>query len=191
MTNDFLQNKTIVVTRTAEDNIIFKQKLESYGATVFEFPAIKIIGNIKDKIIINTIRNIFIYDWVLFTSAKGVSYFMKVYESLGIDIRVLQQKKIAVVGSKTAEKVKEYGLQIDFMPTKYTTEQLALEMSDIKNKKILVVRADIGSKEFISGLFNKGAQVTDIPIYKTEYLTNQDALFEDIIKQGKIDYITF
>lgn len=188
---NFFHNKCIVITRTPEDNKPFKEKLESYGAVVYELPSITITGNTKDKFIINTVRNIFTYDWIIFTSAKGVDFFMQVYKSLGIDIAVLKKKKIAAVGSKTAEKIRAYNLQVDFIPTKYTTEQLAKELTGIEGKKILLARSDIASKEFIIELTKSGASITDIPIYKTEYLGKQDEIFEKLVKEKKIHFLTF
>src|SRR5438445_391629 len=70
-------------------------------------------------------------------------------------------------------------------------EQLAKELIDIKNQKILLARSDIGSKKLVQDLQDKGARVTDMPIYKTQFIDTQDSIFEKLLETQNIDYITF
>lgn len=187
----FLQNKRIIITRPEPENKILQKKLEQYGAKIYMLPTIKIVKNILDKKSQDVIKNIEAFDWIIFTSVKGVDYFMQAVRKLNIDIEILANKKIAVVGPKTAEKIQEYNLRIDFMPTIYTTEQLGKELQEISGRKLLLARSNIASKQLVADLQHKGAFVTDIPIYKTISITTQDRVFEDLVQKGVISYITF
>lgn len=183
-----LKNKLIVVTRSESDCMFFKQQLESWGADVYTFPTIKTVGVQADALFL---QNIALSDWIIFTSAKGIDFFIDAIKQLQIDLQILKNNKIAVVGPKTAQRAKEYGLHANFIPTKYTTEQIAKELAISKNLKILLARSAIGSKKFALDLQKKGAIVIDIPIYRTEFVTAPDPKLEELLKNDSINYITF
>ena len=48
------------------------------------------------------------YDWLVFTSANGVDYFMLRLLLLGNDTRLLGELKLAVVGRATEEALLQY-----------------------------------------------------------------------------------
>lgn len=183
-----LKNKLIIVTRAEPDNILFKQQLEKYEASVYLFPTITID---KAQTLAHLLQSIVVTDWIIFTSINGVNFFITSIKDLKLDPEILKKKKIAVVGPKTAQRVKQYNLSVDFIPTQFTTEQLAKELTHIKNLKILLARSDIGSKMLVRDLEKKGALVTDIPMYTTVFTQKRDPVFENLVSTDKISYITF
>ena len=69
-------------------------------------------------------------DVLLFTSANGVDYFMKNVFASGLDARALFHTRCAVIGQKTAEKLREYGICADFMPEHSNSTNLAQELKE-------------------------------------------------------------
>ncbi|HSW97229.1 MAG TPA: uroporphyrinogen-III synthase [Candidatus Saccharimonadales bacterium] len=191
MSKASLQNKIIVVTQPEPENKTFQNNLSQEGATVYTFPTIKIMENLLDEKIDKILENIASYDWIIFTSVKGVTSFMHILEKLKINKNILRNKKIGAVGPRTAYKIQSYGLSVQFIPKTYTSEYLAKEIKDITHKKILLARSDIAPKKLIRDLERKKGIVTDIPTYKTRYITTSDLIFEKMIKTDKIDFITF
>lgn len=126
------------------------------------------------------------YQWILFTSQNAVQLFFKKMEKRKIDIRRLGKMKFAVIGSGTAEKLLEYGIQADFIPTKYTISKLAGEFAKVvrKGEHILIPRALQGSRELTDILTEYQVSYQDIPIYdvvgemtkNVEYLDSLDYL---------------
>lgn len=187
----FLANKLIVITRPQEDSVVFKKELEKYGARVYPFPTITIMDNTIDPIVQNACKKLPSYDWIIFTSTKGVEFFMEALHKMNIASTTIKSKQIAVVGPQTAKKVQSYGLPVPFIPTLYTTEQIAKELDNVQGKNILLARSHLGSKQLVHELENKGGRVTDIPIYKTDYIKKIDSLFTALVRTDKISYITF
>lgn len=56
------------------------------------------------------------FDWLILTSSNGIDYFFERLIAQGKDTRALAGVKIAVVGEKTANSLKQYSLQADFIP---------------------------------------------------------------------------
>lgn len=181
----------IINTRPEPDNKEFTKKLQYEGYSVYEFPTITTTENTQDKQVIDAIKNIASFDWIIFTSVKGVNAFIKIAKQLDVKQTTFANKNIAVVGPKTAARVKSYGLEISFTPSQFTTEHLGKDLQDITKKKILLARSDIASKQLAIDLQAKGAAVVDIPVYKTEYITNPDHGIDELLQKDEIDVITF
>ena len=181
----------IVITRPLEDQKIFSKQLEEIGLQVFLYPTIQIKKAMLTEIEKEELKNLDSFDWILFTSKNGVRYLLDTLDELGINPSLLTHKKIGVVGPRTAEELKDNDLTVDFMPSQFTTEVLAKEFPKAKAQNILLPRADIASETLTKLLIKHGAKVTNIPIYKTEYLVKPNQGFEKLLNRHKIAYITF
>lgn len=57
-------------------------------------------------------------DWLIFSSRHGVEGFFRGMMKAGADIRAFARSKVAAIGSKTAEKLEQYGMKPDLVPEK-------------------------------------------------------------------------
>jgi len=95
-----------------------------------------------------------------------VDYFERL-ETQGKDARALGGVKIAVVGEKTAQSLKQRSLQADFIPPdcsgftgKYFPEPL--------KAKVLFPRVETGGREvLVKELSAKGAEVIEVAAYQS------------------------
>jgi hydroxymethylbilane synthase len=183
--------KFVVITRPEHISINNQKQIEAIGLFTYFYPSIAIArSNLtkKDKAVLSDLES---FDWIVFTSRNGVRFFAEALDKLGIPLSLLKSKKIAAIGGKTADVVKKYGLQVDFMPNRFTTEELAKQMQNITGKKILLARAKLGTPQLTKELENKGASVVDIPIYSTTFIENNNEEFENLLKIKQIFCITF
>lgn len=86
------------------------------------------VGQIVGIPAVYTAKELAQVDVLLFTSANAVQYFMKNLFASNLDVRVLGQAKLVVIGPKTADKLAEYGLCADFMPGQYNSDALVKEL---------------------------------------------------------------
>ncbi len=180
-----LSNTRVLVTRPKDINSNFCSMLRDNGAEVIDLPTIKTVPIKNNKI--DEVFNNLDYNYIVFTSPKGVEYFfqnMKIYKK---DIRCLFNKKIAVVGKATKKSLEEKGLFIDIMPKTYCGEELAKELLKyIKaNDKILIARAKDGNKEILNILNKSKGVITDLALYETKYdkasFINFNFEYDDIV----------
>ena len=68
------------------------------------------------------------YDTLVFTSTEGVRSFFTWLLNSGKDSRAIAGKRLACIGSATAEALREFGLTADFVPSVYDGEHLGKEM---------------------------------------------------------------
>lgn len=185
------RKRFVVVTRPEKDNDILSKQLEKIGVNIFSYPTITISKNLSDKILKNYLQDVSSFDWVVFTSKNGVRYFMDALERLKIDKIQFATKRIAAVGTTTADEIKRHKLPVHFMPSKFTTNDLGHEFPQVKGKKLLLVRSILGNPEFEKILQKKGATVITIPIYKTRSINPNIKKLNLLNQKGQISCITF
>src|SRR5213596_2224843 len=100
-----LTGKTILITRAASQSADLRNRLEDLGARVIECPTIQIVPPKSWKPVDEAVRRLPTYQWLLFTSANAVAQFM---DRMGDRRPTIP---IAVVGSATAAKLNDWGLQ--------------------------------------------------------------------------------
>lgn len=109
------------------------------------------------------------FDWLIFTSVNGVRFFFQRLFAIGCDTRSLHSIKIAAIGRTTANTLNSYGITADICPQVESSAGLLEEFStiDLKQKKILLPRAQDATKELPDGLTASGAVVETLAVYKT------------------------
>ena len=126
---------------------------------------------------------------VLFTSSNGVDIFFEKIKNYDIDIRSLYNKKICVIGSGSSEALKKYGVNADFIPSKFDSKSFVEEILPKLDKKsrVLMLRAKLGNDNLPNGLKKAGIEFSDIPIYDT--IIDYRRSFELNKEIKKFDYV--
>ena len=186
-----VSQKYVVLTRPTGKNNLLKKYLEDSGFRILSYPTIIIKKSILTKTEQKKLLTLPSFDWILFTSVVGVSSFMQAVEDLKIDLQSLSNIKIGAVGPKTAEAAKKFGLSVSVMPQKFTTESLGKSLQKVAGKKFLLPRADIASEILPELLRKSGAEVIEIPDYKTSFIKKPDRKFAQMLADNQIACLTF
>ncbi len=188
-----LFGKRIVVTRARDQAVEFSQKLSELGAEVLEIPVIKRALTENKQDIVDAMLSLNSYDWLVFTSANGVTAFFDLFFRHFKDLRDLGGAKIAAVGPATAAKLHEMHLQVDIMPGEAIGKKIAEALtkhSSIENCKICLLRAEDANPDLLQALEEFGAITDDIAVYKTVAETEIAPDAEELLKEGA-DWLTF
>ena len=189
-----LFGKNIVVTRDRRGNADFAARIISEGGNPLIFDAIRIEPLTKSGEFLKAIVTLKEYDWIIFTSANGVNVFFEAVISLGGDARVFGAAKVAAIGSETAEKLSQFGIKADFVPSEFTSQQLAKQLAgfaNLKNKDVLLLRSDIASSELAELLEKTKAKVLDVPVYSVVTERSDSKWLIEKIVAGKVHWLTF
>lgn len=187
-----LAGKRVLVTRAREQAGKLAERIEELGGEVLEFPMIKIAEPLDFKVFDHVLHNLKQFHWLVFTSVNGVNAFFKRMRTLRIDIRSLSGLKLAAVGEATAEELDKLGLNVDYIPDRYTTADL---LAGLMNKvglgeRVILARADIANRELSEGLTEKRIDVVDVNVYRT---VSVPIAREEILNQitSRLDMMTF
>ena len=189
-----LFGKKIVVTRRTGQAGKFAGKLAQLGADVLEVPTIRITHPTERDAIVDAFMELNGYEWLIFTSANGVTAFFDLFFKRFQDLRDLGGARIAAVGPATAAKLRELHLQVDLTPEEYTTKKILdafKKYQDIDNVKMCLFRAEVATPDLPKALTENGAIVDDIAIYRTLPETEDPTgAAERFLAEGA-DWVTF
>jgi len=186
-----LKGKLIVLTRSTEGSAPWIKYLEERGARVYLFPAIEIAPVALTPKIKNILKNISDFDWVVFTSAAGVRALKELTATVKINIPRARAPKIAAIGVATAKAVRAAGYRVAFQPSTPSSAALAFELEPVRDRSILLLRTAIAPHDMHKVLTARGANVTELSIYKTVLRSDPDPKFEKLLARGRIDFLTF
>ena len=182
-----LFGKRILITRSKEQSFSFASKLIKAGACPISCPIVSyelVEKEVYNKNIINNLSN---YDWIFFTSQNAVKYFFEILNKNCYDSRALSKVQIAAVGHKTKQELTKYNIKADFVPKRFSFEDLINELSEkehLQNKKILHPTQVDAIHELPQ------QKITIWPIYKPIFTNELDEEIINQIKEG-IDIFTF
>ncbi|WP_227936698.1 uroporphyrinogen-III synthase [Alkalihalobacillus deserti] len=192
MSKNPLAGKTILVTRAKEQAQDLSFLISKQGGTAIEVPLIAFQA-VSSQDLESVIHNLKSYQWLIFTSANGVRFFIEELKKIRQHIQQ-GALKIAVVGTKTEQMLEYYQLKADLLPDHFVAEGLveALAKQVVRGDRVLVARGNLGRKELIDGLTEVGAVVDDLSVYETVHPPEaKDKLEQVITSLGTLDYITF
>lgn len=101
--------------------------LQKQGAIVKEIQ----VGEIVNQEKIFKAEELSHVDWMVFTSKNGVNAFFDRLFASGLDVRSLSGCKIASIGDKTSELLRDYGICADLTPREFHSDALADAMKKV------------------------------------------------------------
>ena len=163
-----LFGKRVVVTRARSQASALSSRLDALGAAVIEIPAIEICPAADYGPLDCAIAELETYDYLIFTSANGVSHFVERMDLSACDFRALRAR-ICAIGPATRAAVEALHLKVDLMGKEYVAEGLlaAFAGHDLAGKRVLLPRAAVARDLVPAELARRGAQVDVVEAYRT------------------------
>ena len=187
-----LFGRKIVVTRAADQAAELSDRLRALGADTIELPVIALDPPVDPAPLDHAIDHLADYDWLIFTSANGVRFFLDRLDRSPHDLRSLKAR-ICAIGPATRKAVEELHLKVDRMPEEYVGESLvkAFASENLAGKRILLPRAAVARDVIPVELAKLGAQVDVVEVYRNVVPPNAPSRAHEIFSSGKPDWITF
>ncbi len=166
-----LSGRRVAVTRAREQAPELSGKLTALGAEVVELPLITVTKHIEKDPLSDVMLELGGYDWIVFTSANGVRFFMEEFLRLFDDIRALGLLRFACIGDTTAAAVRGFHLKVECQPKVATAEALAEDLiatGSLDSAKVLVITGNLNRETIVVKLEEARAIVDCLQVYKTE-----------------------
>jgi uroporphyrinogen III methyltransferase / synthase len=191
-----LFGRRIVVTRSREQAGELVEMLEERGAEAIQAPTIRIAEPDDPDALDRAALQAGTYDWIVFTSANGVEWFMTRLLAVS-DVRELKGVRLCAIGPSTAERLARYGIRVDIVPDEFRAEAVAAALKatgDLGGKRFLLPRADIARELLADQLRDAGAEVTEVAAYRTLLAGGDRDSDHDVYRMlldRQIDAVTF
>jgi len=186
-----LFGRTVLVTRPAHQADSLAERLAALGAQVLFQPAIEIARPRDWGPADTAIAQLGSFDWLVFSSANGVRFFLDRLAHHRLDVRALGHMRLAAIGPGTADALAEYRLQADLQPAEYRAESLAEALlPGAVGGRVLLLRASRGREVLAETLSAAGAHVQQAVVYESRDVTAADPEVVAALDEGRIDWIT-
>jgi len=106
------------------------------------------------------------FDWIGFTSARGVINTVRRLGEIGVPLSELSQRSIAAVGPATSLQLKVSVRGPDLIPDQFSGADLARAFGDVHGRRILLPRAQRATRDLPAMLRGGGATVVEAPVYQ-------------------------
>ncbi|AZA12226.1 uroporphyrinogen-III synthase [Corynebacterium gerontici] len=190
----------VLVPRAKDQAGPMSARLASHGAIPQEVPTISVEPPRNPAQLERAIKGVVEgrYQWVVFTSVNAVKAVWEKIRDFGLDARAFAGVRIAAVGTKTAEAVRELGITPELLPpqTRQNAAGLVEVFPDFVEEldpvsRVLLPRADIATEVLVEGLAQAGWEVDDVTAYRTVRAAPPSAEVRDMIKTGGFDAVCF
>ncbi|MDX9714125.1 MAG: uroporphyrinogen-III synthase [Dissulfurispiraceae bacterium] len=194
--NKPLSGQGVLITREYSDEF---DRLKDLGAEIFEFSTTEIQPPENYDDIDAAIESVTEYDWIVVTSKNAVAHFMNRFLSTGHSISEMQNIKFCAVGSKTAEALNAFGLNVDLIPDEYNAEGIVRsfignadpDSEPLKGIKILLPKPDNARDVFPSAVRRAGGHIDTPVIYHSVKTKKSSRELQDFFREGKISIAVF
>jgi uroporphyrinogen III methyltransferase/synthase len=188
-----LTGKLVLVTRAKGQADALSARFRELGAEVVEMPVIEIAPAADPAPLDRAISDLASYDWLIFTSANGVRFFMDRLAQLSASLASLRAK-ICAIGPATRAAAEAVGLKVDLMGKEYVAEGVveAFAPFDLQGRLILLPRAAVARDLVPAELALRGARVDVVEAYRTVIPEGAAAQAREVFGAArKPDFVTF
>jgi uroporphyrinogen-III synthase len=184
-----LKQKIFISTRPKSSSGELAKLLAQEGATLFEFPLIKIKSlplSEDEKASFYRLEN---FQWIIFTSPNGVTHFFEDLNTLTGSTRLPETLQIAVIGEKTERVVQSFGFTASFVNPGSTADDFSgpfyrIIQNTTTRPNILLPLGNL-ARTIIQEQLKDVANCTRINVYKTEI---PEKFNENIVRQIEKDH---
>lgn len=204
-----LAGLTVGITRARHQASELRTQLEALGAAVAEFPVSRLAPPTDPEPLAAVAAAPASYDWAVFTSANGVKTFFRAFEadaSADADgeasasaspaysaAAALAGATVLAVGPATAKALATRGVHSVLTPDSFCAEGVADLLSGRlgPNERVLLVRAEDARTVVADAVHAAGAQLVDVPAYRTVLREDGKDDLLAALREGRLDALTF
>jgi uroporphyrinogen III methyltransferase/synthase len=164
-----LHGRTVVITRAKAQSAALSSALAARGATVVEVPVLAVAPPADGGAALReAVQRLDTFAWVVLTSPNGVDAFVEALEGAAC------RAAVAVVGSGTAARCAQHGLDVALVPGRFVAEGLVEAFpsapstpASTAGARVLVAQAEAARDVVVLGLAAKGWDVTAVVAYRS------------------------
>ena len=182
-----LAGRRVLVTRPRAQAEAFVVALEAAGAVAIVMPLISIAPPDDARPAEAALDRLASYDFLICTSANGARAVGERWAARNQPFPA--NVRVAVVGPRTAAAARAAGLPVHAQPSEFRGAAIPAALGELRGKRVLLPRTDIGGEETPAALAAAGAIVDDVVFYRT-LSTTPDPEAMRALRAG-VDILTF
>lgn len=188
-----LDGRRIVVTRADEGPGGLGDRLAALGAEVISVPLTR-IEPVNPGLLREALSRLADFSWVVFTSRNAVRITAETLRSTVGSVAALRDRRIAAVGSATAEALAAEGVEVTVTPDRFLAEgvlEALASRDDVRGTRVLYPVAEGARDVLPEGLAALGAEVETVHIYRSAPDPRAGTTLRTVLSAVPPDLVTF
>jgi len=186
-----MRKPRVLVLRPADYAGVLAARLQTIGMDPVVIPAVAIHPPASWEDVDAALGRLASYDWVLFTSASGVSMFFARRRAEEIAGSLPAAARWAAIGPGTAAALLAEGVDDPWVPSRYLGETAGNELPASPGQRVLRICGETASPVATVRLRGRGILVDEVVAYRTvEAPPESDSLLRHAWSEG-IDAVVF
>jgi hydroxymethylbilane synthase len=193
-----LHDRRILIARATRYNIELVNTLETLGAEVVICPTVRASDPASWEPLDKALLHLSWYEWLTFASAPSVDYFFRRFEEVGHRRTEIETRRICAVGTRTAEKLAQAGLQCDLVLDRFTAECLAEAVlkrfgvrERLRGASMLLIASQLLREELRPALDKFGMYVEAVEAYRMALPESGSAEIVTELRTAAFHYVIF
>jgi hydroxymethylbilane synthase len=186
-----LEGMQVLVTGTTSLAAPVIAGFHEQGATAHHVATISVERSADESLVEQAIADLRRgqYEWLIVTSGNAVDAIARFAPDTGKPWPV----RLAAVGRRTADRLREIGFEVSIEPGDQRAEGLIASMAtlDVRGQRVLCLFGNRAGAEIPEALRARGAEVETIEAYRTVDATEIDPGIRDLVRAGVVDVVTF
>lgn len=183
----------IAVTRARGQGTALADALKKYGASVIHTPAIRFVAAPRQNAH-KTLEAAATCDWMVFTSANAVRYFMRLWKAAKKDhARFSTATRVVSIGPATSAALRETGVRVHLEARISSTQGVVAAMRRIKlqGQRVVIPRSSLAKPDIVGALTRRGAKVAAPVVYATQTDEKGVRALRVALRHGRVHGICF
>lgn len=195
MSDNELKKTYAVIANPLNGRLI--SELKNKGENVLVFPAVKTEKINLTADVIESIKNIDQFDWLVITDVYAADYFIETLRELAVDFFELDNLNLCALGEAVSDRLRYVQVHSDVIPSNLSAESIFSAISsyaggNLENLRFLIIGDSAASSSFPEILKNNQASVLNLPVYrKLDFAETVDVKIITLLKGGAVDEFIF
>jgi len=185
-----LQGVGVLVTRPTHQADLLCELIRQLGGTAIRFPVLEIGPPADPQNLMQIIARLEEFDWAVFISGNAVN---RTLEHIAGKHDWPKSVRIAVIGERSADELKRFGLTADVFPQhKFNSEALLAlpDMQEVDGQRMVIFRGNGGREMLADTLRKRGARVEYAEAYRRVRPNTDSAELLQRWRQGLVNIVS-
>ncbi len=184
--------KLVISTQMADQFQKFA-KLFGEDFKLLNIPMIQIEDVLPDLELLDEIKKVNEFDWILFTSMRGVQGFFKLLDEADLHQKDIKKPKFSCIGKATNLELNKFGFNSAYINPGNTSKEFSQHFIQDIIKSTDKVLLPLGEKAdtYLTESLQKVCTATRINVYKTIDIEQIDSDILNIIHEDKYGVLVF
>jgi uroporphyrinogen-III synthase len=186
-------SQKVIISTLMPDQFTKLKGLLGNQFQMLNFPMITTKNLDPDKNTKDIFSNLNMYNWLIFTSMRGVEGFYYTIQKLKLKTADFRFIKTACIGNSTALELKAIGIQPNFINPGNTSEEFVLFLKKevlVPNDNVILIQGERADNKLEENLASC-CKVKRTNVYKTIDLACFEPKLKEIVEENKYELIIF